>query len=392
MADPSPAERLIAWLHAEGRLVDSAKEFAGRVGPELRAVGLPVDRLTTGIPLLHPQLDSSAAIWEDDEADERLFAMAPENYKMRLNSPLHAAYFDGESTRVPITPEPVEGEFGVVPDLRAKGYTDYVCYPAPFSDGTNKAMTFATRAAGGFDEEHLATLEGVMPAFAMALEVVSLKRTARSLLDTYLGERAGEQVLAGQVRRGHGEQMHAVIWFCDLRRSTPLAESLDPAAFLLLLADYFDCMAAAVLDGGGLVLRYIGDAVLAIFPTDEGDAHAARAAVAAATEALRRLDALNEERVARGEEALGAGIGLHLGDVMYGNIGTASRLEFTVIGSAANTAARVEGLCKTLGERLVFSSVVAEHLEEEVRSLGAHALRGVGGELEVYTLASSVDE
>ena len=146
-------------------------------------------------------------------------------------------------------------------------------------------------------------------------------------------------------------------------------------------------MAGAVLDADGLVLRYIGDAVLAIFPIRDDDRRGACVAAAgAAREALARLDALNVKRTEAGQTPLGAGIGLHLGDVVYGNIGTAGRLEFTVIGSAANTAARVEGMCKQLDERLVLSSTVAAHLDEQPRSLGHHALRGVGDEVELFTL------
>jgi adenylate cyclase len=382
-----PRAPVLDWIHTQGRFIEDAVAFVEGLAAALLDAGVPVGRITTGVPILHPQIDTSSVVWTPDGTEERSWTMKPEFYKQRRNSPLHAAYFEGRETRVPITPEPVDGEFGIVPDLREAGMTDYVVLPAPFSDGSYKALTFATSQSEGFTDEHLSALRAIIPALSMVLETQLLKRTARTLLDTYLGTQAGEQVLAGRVRRGYGEQIHAVIWFCDLRRSTPLAEALDPPSFLLLLADYFDCMGGAILDAGGLVLRYIGDAVLAIFPIrDDGPRAACRAAIGAAREAFARLDALNDKRVASGQEALGAGVGLHLGDVVYGNIGTASRLEFTVIGSAANLAARVEGMCKTLDERLVFSQSVADQLEEDARSLGRHALRGVGEPIELFSV------
>ena len=160
-------------------------------------------------------------------------------------------------------------------------------------------------------------------------------------------------------------------------------------AFLSLLNEYFECLAGAVLDHEGEVLRFIGDAALAIFPvTDEGwsVAEACEAAVAAAKDALGRMVKLNNQRESFGAPPLGFGIGLHLGDVMYGNIGTSERIEFTVIGAAANEAARVEGLCKTLDVNFLISEQVREHLKGKWQSLGKHALRGVGDEIEVFTV------
>jgi adenylate cyclase len=192
-------------------------------------------------------------------------------------------------------------------------------------------------------------------------------------------------VLAGQIRRGDGEDLHAVIWFCDLRDSTPLADSMSRVEFLRLLNEFFECVLGPVLEQKGEVLRFIGDAALAIFPIPQGDvaerAGAARRAVQAARAAVERMAAFNAQR----ERKLRFGIGLHLGHVLYGNIGTPTRIEFTVIGAAANEAARIEGFCKTLDVPLVLSEPVARHVADCV-SLGSHRLRGVGEPIELFTL------
>ncbi|MCG8510583.1 MAG: adenylate/guanylate cyclase domain-containing protein, partial [Rhodospirillales bacterium] len=212
------------------------------------------------------------------------------------------------------------------------------------------------------------------------------------------GKHSGERVYNGSIKRGDGDDIHAIIWFCDLRGSTPLADSMSRADFLELLNDFFECMAGAVLEHGGEVLRFIGDAVLAIFPissqTDRPDLcpehkAACKSALAAARDAMARIGELNALRSEEGRDPIGFGIGLHLGEVMYGNIGVPERLEFSVIGAAANEAARIEGMCKTLGQPLVISSELAKVLTENWVSLGHHSLRGVSEKQEVFTLADS---
>jgi adenylate cyclase len=218
-----------------------------------------------------------------------------------------------------------------------------------------------------------------------------LQHKAASLLDTYLGPHAGERVLNGLIRRGDGEDIRAVIWFCDLRGSTPLAQSMSRDEFLACLNDFFDCVAGAVLDQGGQILRFIGDAALAIFPIeDESDTTGLQAscqrAIAAAREASARMKSYNAGRVKVSAPELGYGIGLHVGEVTYGNIGTGNRLEFTVIGEAANLAARIESLCKTLGEPVLLSADFATCNPDQVVSLGEHSLQGIDAPVEIFAL------
>ncbi|MEE8271410.1 MAG: adenylate/guanylate cyclase domain-containing protein, partial [Alphaproteobacteria bacterium] len=193
----------------------------------------------------------------------------------------------------------------------------------------------------------------------------------------------------GLVKRGDGEDLHAVIWFCDLRGSTALADSLSRDDYLATLNEYFDSVAGAVIEHGGEVLKFIGDAVLAIFAIDDpANPHpeACAQALAATRDAQRRIDAVNAERAARGEPPLAFGIGLHRGNLTYGNIGTDQRLDFTVIGPAVNEASRIEDMCKALDTPVLVSSAFARGITDSLVSLGRHALRGVRDEQEIFTL------
>ncbi len=228
-----------------------------------------------------------------------------------------------------------------------------------------------------------------------------MQRSAEDLLKTYLGERTGERVLAGQTKRGEGEKIHAVIWLCDLRDSTRLSESMPVEDFFRSLNEFFDCTAGAVLEHGGEILSYIGDAVLAIFaiggterPLGEAcfrEEGGCAAALAAARDARARVDALNQRRKARGEPPLDFGLAIHVGDVMYGNLGIAQRMQFTVIGAAANETARLAGMCKGLRRWVLVSSAFPSCFPNEMVSLGHHTMRGVETPQEIFTLIDHND-
>ncbi len=223
-----------------------------------------------------------------------------------------------------------------------------------------------------------------------------MQPSQENLLKTYLGQCTGERVLAGRTKRGEGEKIHGVIWLCDLRESTRLAESIPVEDFFRTLNEFFDCTAGAVLDHGGEILSYIGDAVFAIFPIggterplveacfrEEG---ACGAAMAAARDARARVDALNQRRESRGEPPLAFGLALHVGDVMYGNLGVPERMQFTVIGAAANEAARLAGMCRDLDRWVLVSSAFPRCFPDQMVSLGHHVMRGVDTPEESFTL------
>lgn len=390
---------LSSWLLTAGWEYQTPDAFVAAFSGRLVRDGTPVMRLRLTLRTLHPQLVGITYTWQRDTEEVEMFEaphsiLSSEQY---LKSP-YAAIFEGAGGMRRRLDVSGELEFPVLQELRDQGATDYVAMPVYFRDGEINALTIATDRPGGFDAGELERIYGALPALGKVVESHAMQRLARTLLETYLGRHTGARVLKGLVKRGDGEEIYAVIWFCDLRDSVGLADSMERRDFVGVLNDFFDCMAGSVLAHGGEVLRFIGDAVLAIFPIDPAGCvdgpdrcpehqRACEAAVAAARGAMTRLDALNGERGRRGEPALRAGIAMHLGEVMYGNIGVPDRLEFSVIGAAANEAARLQSLCKDLDRPVLASGEFAQVQAENWTSLGPHTLRGVGTPREVFSLS-----
>src|SRR5262249_37084098 len=286
--------------------------------------------------------------------------------------------------RCRMTGPPSATEFPIVKDLRAEGLTDYIVLSIPFADGSHKALSLDTNRPDGFRDADIALFEGLVPAFAFNLEIQALQRTARTLLDTYVGRQAGGRVLDGQIRRGMGETIRAVIWLCDLRGFTALSEKLPRDELIAMLNAYFGPMCDAVEAHGGEVLKFIGDAMLAIFPVADDAAAACRRALAAAQAAQTSLRQENAERTRAGRPNIAYGIALNLGDVMYGNIGSDTRLDFTVIRPAVNLAARIEALCSQLGRSLPLSAEFVAAGGTPAQVLGEFALKGVADVQRIY--------
>jgi len=399
-AAPAPvaaANPLVAWLVREAHAAPSARDLVEQFARALLAAGIPVWRLWISVRTLHPQLLGTGFIWEDNGkgVQQNILSRDVLSDPRYLDSPVKVLFEGAGGLRRRLdVPHPVL-DYPIVRELREQGATDYVVMPLPFSSGQINGISLTTRRPGGFTTADLGHIYEVLPLLTRVFEVHATRLTAVNLLDVYLGKQSGAKVLNGLVKRGDGEEVHAVIWFSDLRNSTPLAESMPRSEFLRLLDRFFDCTAGAVLGHGGEVLRYIGDASLAIFPISaageaalEASPQAARAcemALTAALEAQNRMRGLNAERERAGQAPIGFGIGLHVGDVLYGNIGTEDRLEFSVIGAAANEAARIEAMCKSLDATLVVSEAFARFLPDRLRSLGRHALRGVAAPQELYT-------
>jgi len=348
------------------------------------AAGLPIHRVGVFVRTLHPNLLGRAFIWQADKNAIEITEAGHELLESEafLKSPIRVVMTEDVEVRRRLADPACPIDFPILEELRQGGATDFLAAPLRFINGEVHAASFATRRAGGFRDHELAALRRLLPPFTRMVEIFGHMQKARNILDAYLGPSAGQKVLAGQIKRGDGQDINAVIWFCDLRDSTTLADSMGRRDFLALLNDYFECVLGPVLEHQGEVLRFIGDAALAIFPVGERPAEACAKALAAAREALARMDKLNQGR----EPPLRFGIGLHLGELTYGNIGTPTRIEFTVIGAAANEAARIEALCKELKVDLLVSERVARVLPQPWRSLGLHTLRGVGDKMELFTL------
>lgn len=365
----------------------------------LLAAGVPLSRSYLGYRTLHPLFSGISLVWRRGQelgTYEHLHESAFLGEEW-MRSPLHFL----RARELPFLRRRLTGngallDFPLLEELREQGATDYLVYQVSFMehgdlgpDAQGLLGSWCTDRVGGFSDQDLRDLMRIQRRMAVACKVQIKEQVAHNVLDTYLGMDAGRKVLAGQIRRGDGERVHAVLWFSDMRDSTRLADVLEPSEFLATVNTYFECTAGAVLAAGGEVLRFIGDAVLAIFPiADEaGAAQACSRALAAADDARQRMEVANKERNASAKEAIGYGLGLHVGDVMYGNIGVAQRLEFSVVGAAANEAARLEGLTKTLGQNVLLSEEFVTRLPGPYRSLGQHELRGVGVPVEVYALS-----
>jgi adenylate cyclase len=375
---------VIRWLMTEGRHIADAKSFLESFAVCLRVAGVDVSRITTGVPVLHPQLFSVSSLWEHDKGvTQRLYRADPSQDAILANSPIRSAY-DGIAFRNRLTSPAEKEEFPILTELRNAGVTDYVVLPVPFSDGTNKALSLATTRVDGFSDDEIALFAAMMPAVAVNLEIQALRRMARTLLDTYVGRQAGGRVLAGQIRRGMGETINAVIWLSDLRGFTGLSESSPRDELIEILNCYFGPMCDAVEASGGEVLKFIGDSVLAIFPIELDEAAACRRALEAAHAAGIAIAAENLRRAASGAPQIHYGLALHVGDVMYGNIGGDTRLDFTVIGPAVNLTARIESMCKDLQRSPLLSAAFVRASGVRAELLGEFALKGVGARQPIY--------
>lgn len=366
----------------------------------LYAAGIPLARVFITFSTLHPLFEARSLTWRRDrplEAESFVHGSAatsaewqgsPLNFMVRHGTPL---------LRRRLTGSDAGREFPVLGSLAAEGCTDYVGTLVPFGPPGRITMdgiagSFATDGVDGFTDSDVAALLRIHRRLAVACRVSIERQVTRNILTAYLGRNAGRRVRSGQIRRGDGQTIAAAIWYSDLRDSTKLAETLPATEFLGLLNRYFECTAGAVLAGGGEVLTFIGDAVLAIFPIGARIAtagHACAQALAAADDAVRRLDALNGERHDAGQAPIRFGLGLHRGEIMFGNIGVPERLQFTAVGPAVNEVERIQTLSKTLGLPVLVSDAFARALRRKWIGMGTHRLRGVAKPVTVFAPPAS---
>ena len=390
------ANALAGWLLSEAWKLESSDQLMAGFCKFLHEAGYPVDRMTIIIPTLHPQVFATVLVWRAEEPEVKIIL---ESHDILLHpkfadSPFAPIIRGAGGVRRRLEGDDVKLDFPVVRDLHGEGATDYAAMPFRFSDGQINVLSMTSFAEGGFTTAHLGQIYEVLPVLGRLFEVHAQRRTSIGLLETYLGRHTGKRVLDGLVRHGDGERINAVIWFCDFRDSTRLSEQMEQDIYLSQLNRFFHCMAGAVEKKQGELLRFIGDAVLAIFPITEsntegwasaaGTPEACRRAIKAARLAEERIQTTNEKHPE--QPPLKYGIGLHLGDVTYGNIGIPARLEFTVIGSAANQAARVESMTKEIGETVLISSAFADAYPGKLVSKGRYPLKGLAGEHELFIL------
>lgn len=386
---PVDVSPVVDWLIDGAPGSPLSQDILKHLADRITQCGIPLHRAAVFVTTLHPNVMGRAFFWREDteevevgEADYSL--LDTEDYK---TSPVVHVLATKQEIRRHLSDPDCPDDFNVLQNFRDDNVTDYLVMPLDFTNGETHVASWSTCQPGGFTDPQLAGLRRIRPALSRLAEIMALRRVSRNLLDAYLGHQSGEKVLSGKIKRGDGENILSVIWFCDLRGSTTLADTLASDEYLALLNQYFECMAGAILDSGGEVLKYIGDAVLGIFPLNkDGETNQATClqAADAAKEAMSRMAELNRFRQDNNQDALGYGIALHLGEVMYGNIGTPERIEFGVIGAAVNETSRIEGMTKLLNRNILISGEVAQHLSEDWHSLGRHSLRGVGAEIELF--------
>ncbi len=380
-------EDVLRWLRRDGRLQSELAIFIGELVDRLEAAGAPVWRFYLGLQTIHPQLRAMGVVWRRGEGiSEIARRYGIEFTSAYIGSPIQEVREGRAMIRhrlSALTPQHHE----VLDEVATAGGTDYLGFPMPVSRGEWPVLTIATDRVGGFNDADIAKFALLVENLGAVVEMHIGHRVTTTLLETYLGRETGERILRGLIRRGDGEEIRAVLWFSDLRNYTGLSEVLPSEHVLDILNFYFETLGKALSAHGGEILKFMGDGVLAIFPIKDAmfvpDAcgHALQAAI----DAQGDMDRMNSGREAAEEPPIRFGIGLHVGTVTYGNIGTEDRLDFTVIGPAVNRASRLQALTKEAGVPILASAEFKDFCPQPLRSMGKFVMRGIDEQQEVFT-------
>jgi adenylate cyclase len=380
--------RLLDWLLFDVGNAGDLPNFLDALGDQLCRAGLAVWRIILNIPTLHPEQRAYTFVWTQGETTAVMpRAHGIEQTTTFLASPFRIATESDKPFRRRL--DAPQADLPVLEEFRQEGGTDYLIVPLHLLPRIPRtgAMSFVTRQAGGYSEAALAALESVAVAATPHIGLRAIRLSAANLLNTYIGRGTGDHIISGQIRRGDRETIHAAIWFCDLRGFTRMSDTLPLDELIEVLNQWFERMVQAVESEGGEILKFIGDGMLALYPSRADDPGACcRAALQAARAAVAAMAALNTARGVKGKEALQFGLALHLGDVSYGNIGAPHRLDFTVIGPAVNLASRLEEQTKLTGHSVLISRDFAAASGETLASVGRLQLRDIAEPQEVFTL------
>ena len=370
------------------------------------AIGVPICRASFIVDTLHPVHEGRVFRWRVDVPDaiemleygrtNRPGQLGTENW---LRSPFHHMFHNGiERMRRRLAPEVLD-EFPIFREIHEDGQTDWIALVDRFTPGTEiGAMeclfsSWSTDRPAGFADDEILALKRLVSPLSLAIKSTSLARIAETLVETYLGRDAGRRVLAGRIERGVTDRIEAVLWFSDLRDYTRITDTADPEHIIPLLNDYAEIVISAVHEAGGDILKLIGDGTLAIFAKDHL-ADACRSALSAERLVRERLASVNGKRSAEGLPVTQVYLGLHVGEVFYGNIGSHERLDFTVVGPAVNEASRIAAMCRSVDREVLvsgaFRAAMADRERERLISVGRYALRGVERPAELFTLDRGV--
>ena len=389
---------LSTWITKAGLAGRPETEMMAGYCERLRAAGIPLAGGVVVIDTLHPLYEGHAMRWRLNQDETQRIEYGRTNQGEAAESYRRSTFYHlvqtGEShLRRRLGPETVL-EFPQMGESYKAGITDYLGIMNRFAaEGTVGDMDcvysgWETDRAEGFSEEDVLAMRRLSPFLALAMKCGSLGRTAQALVETYLGREAGRQVLSGRIERGVADRIEAVLWFSDLRGYTGITDAAEPKQIIPLLNDYAEAVVSAIQAGGGDVLKLIGDGVLAMFPAEDR-CKACIAAIAAATGAAERIAALNARRSSENLPVTQMYLGLHIGEVFFGNVGSPDRLDFTVVGPAVNEASRIAAMCRSADQPLLLSTAFAKALGgggPRLASVGRYALRGVRHAQELFTL------
>ncbi len=398
MNDTQFAE-LSRWITEAGLAGRSEIEMLDGFCTRLQAAGMPLAFAVVVADTLHPIHEGHAIRWYRDKPETTIVNYGPTTEGQAAESWRRSVFYRLFSTdqpfiRLRLTPE-AEAEFPGLKGNREEGMTDYVAIMNRFAaegiigEADCVFTAWTSDKPEGFSDADLADLERLAPYLAIAVKCATLAGIAQTLVQTYLGRDAGQRVLAGRIGRGVTEKIDAVLWFSDLRGYTRISDTAEPGQIIPLLNDYAEAVISAIHDQGGDVLKLIGDGVLAIFRAGDNRQQACLAAIAAAGAIKTAVVALNQERTAAGLPTTHLYLGLHVGEVLFGNIGSKERLDFTVVGPAVNEVSRIAALCRSVDQKVLISSAFAAALGSSgprLASVGRYALRGVTQAQDLYTI------
>lgn len=385
------------WLAGAGLSGVAETDLVRGFCERSRAAGLELSRGIVFIDTLHPVFEGRGFRWSDVESNESdLFEYestsegeAAENWR---RSPFYTMLQTGQNE---LCIDSDDEHFKMTTKLVGDGHRHFATFIHRFGDaGIIGEMDcvyslWCMRHENGFNEDTLGAMRDLVPLLGLAVKSAAHARIARTIGHVYLGRDAAERVLSGRISRGVADRINAVLWFSDLRGSTAISEAMDPTEIIPFLNDYADAAISAIHDEGGDVLKLMGDGVLAIFNEDDMGA-ARRAALRAENQFRKNIQVLNERRASENRPTTSAYVGLHVGEVFYGNIGSEERLDFTVVGPAVNEVSRIASMCRTIERELLVSSAFLAGINPpgsaHFVSTGRYALRGIGRAEELYTL------
>ncbi|MPZ35234.1 MAG: adenylate/guanylate cyclase domain-containing protein [Rhodospirillales bacterium] len=393
-------DRITDWIVRRGLEGAEETDLLIEFCEKCNAAGLPLARALVVIDTLHPVHEGTVFRWSNDNVEENAATQYGRTTEGEAaaswqRSPFyHLLRTGGEELRRRIAlGDPID--FPSIQEMKDLGYTDNIIFVRRFAEGATIGemdcvySSWSTRSAEGFSDADIAALRRLAPTLGLAIKSAALAKVADTLVEVYLGRDAGQRVLQGRIQRGVADRIEAALWFSDLRSFTTITDTAKPTEIIPLLNDYAEAVITSIHEAGGDVLKLIGDGTLALFRSDNlGEA--CHRALRAEEIARHRVKELNEKRRAEEQPVTSVYVGLHVGEVFYGNIGSVDRLDFTVVGPAVNETSRIASMCRSVDRPQLISSTFADALPTTERSqlvsVGRFALRGVGQAKELFTI------